>query len=41
MNASPPAVRGVSLRALATRTAGALTRLAERLLTDGGPARWP
>lgn len=41
MSAPPSAVRGVSLRALATRAAGALARLAARLLTDAGPARWP
>lgn len=39
-SASPPAVRVVASRP-AKRTAGALIRLLERLLTDRGPARWP
>lgn len=46
MTASPPAGRptsGESFRRqrAGTRTAGALIRLLERLLTAPGPARWP
>lgn len=42
-SASPPAVRGAPVVRRAKRTAGTrpIAQLLERLLADGGPARWP